>query len=728
MFKRSLLLLIIFSTNLLTSALSKDILLIHSYHRGYKWSDDVSRVVEKHFDKSADTYLTTVYMDTKKIATQLYFDRLFELFEEQFRGREFDLIVAVDNNALEFVIRYHPHLFKGLPVVFLGINNFDEAMIYENNMRSYITGVVEEVDIRNNIDLILKIHPDLEKLLIINDRSRTGQAIRRDIYRVLPEFEDRLTFEYIDNIEIENLKRKVENLPKNTAILWVLLFKDKAGKFFTYKESLRQIKGVSQVPIYGLWDFYLGEGIVGGLLTSAAAQANSVIGMIEAIFKGTTPREIPILTKSPNRYMFDYRMLKKNNIRVPDEIEIYRKINMPFSFYEKHKYIIWLAVFVVTVIVVILILLIVSATRRKKSEIALTNQLKFVSVLMDSMPNPIHYKNLKGEYIGCNKAFVDLLGKTKQEVLGRSVFDFFSSEWAQEQTNKDKELLKSRATDNFEGTLHFEDGSSRVMTLNKTVYSNIDGQIGGIVTVMDDVTERNQQKQFLIQRSKLAEVGEMVTAIAHQWNEPLVELSAILQDIEFSYSQGEMNSDMMKDFVKESMIQIQYMSQTHKDFRNFLKPSTKKAIFCAKKALDEVLEIVERQLFYSHIKLSITCKDSSVQVFGYENEFKQVLLNIINNAKNKITTTKKGQSITIHVEAKRDKTLIEISDDSGAIPEDIIDFVFDPYFTTSKDGTGFGLYMAKIIIEEKMDGEISVHNYLDSVIFSIIVPSKERLK
>ena len=202
MFKRSLLLLIIFSTNLLTSALSKDILLIHSYHRGYKWSDDVSRVVEKHFDKSADTYLTTVYMDTKKIATQLYFDRLFELFEEQFRGREFDLIVAVDNNALEFVIRYHPHLFKGLPVVFLGINNFDEAMIYENNMRSYITGVVEEVDIRNNIDLILKIHPDLEKLLIINDRSRTGQAIRRDIYRVLPEFEDRLTFEYIDNIEI----------------------------------------------------------------------------------------------------------------------------------------------------------------------------------------------------------------------------------------------------------------------------------------------------------------------------------------------------------------------------------------------------------------------------------------------------------------------------------------------------------------------------------------------
>lgn len=725
---KSFLLLVIFVSNLLASTLSKDILLIHSYHRGYKWSDDISSVIEKHFDKSANIYLTTVYMDTKKIATQLYFDKLFELFEEQFKGRGFDLIVAADNNALEFVIRYHPHLFQGLPVVFLGINNFDEAMIYENNMRSYITGVVEEVDIRKNIDLILKIHPDLEKLLIINDHSRTGQALRRDIFRVLPEFKDRLKFEYIDSIDIENLKKKTESLTEKMAILWVLLFKDKTGKFFTYKESLKQVKNASQVPIYGLWDFYLGEGIVGGLLTSATAQADSAIKMIEAIFEGTAPREIPILTKSPNKYIFDYDRLREHGIKIPSDIEVYKKINMPFSFYEKYRYFIWLAIFVVTTIVSVLVLLIIGVAKRKRSEVALTNQLKFVNVLMDAMPNPIHYKNLKGEYIGCNKAFADLLNKTKHEVLGQSVFEFFSQEWAQEQANKDRELLKSRATDFFEGTLHFQDGSSRVMTINKTVYSNIDGRIGGIVTVMDDVTQKNQQKQFLIQRAKLAEVGEMITAIAHQWNEPLVELSAILQDIEFSYSQGQMNSDMMKGFVKESMIQIQYMSQTHKDFRNFLKPSTKRVIFCAKKALNQVLEIVERQLFYSHIELSVICEDDFVQVFGYENEFKQVLLNIINNAKNKITTAKKGQSIAIHVEAKRDKTFIEISDDAGAIPEDIIGFVFDPYFTTSKDGTGFGLYMAKIIIEEKMDGEISVRNYLDSVVFSITVPNKEKLK
>ena len=704
----------------------KNILLVHSYNRGYKWSDDISKVMEQRFEKSGKTSLTTVYMDTKKVATPLYFDRLFELYEEQFRDRGFDLVIAADNNALEFVTRYHEHLFKDLPVVFLGINNFDEAMIYENNMRSYTTGVVEAVDIKKNIDLIINIHPNLKKLVIINDRSKTGYAMKRDIFQVLPEYKDRLEFDYVDDIEIKNLKRKIKNLPKNTAILWVLLFKDKTGAFFTHKESLRQIREVSSTPIYGLWDFYLGEGIVGGVLTSATAQAYSAAKKIDKILKGADPRKIPILKKSPNRYMFDYNELKKYHITIPDDIKIYEVANKPFSFYEEYKYLVWTTLSIIMIISGILVLLATNVVRRKKSELALSNQLKFADDLMDTIPNPMNYKNLDGQYIGCNKAFAKLLGKSKEEVLGKSVFDFFPKEWAKEQRHKDIELVQNEATDNFEMTLHLPNGNSRVMTYNKTVYSNIDGKIGGIVTIMDDITQRNQQKQFLIQQSKLAEMGEMVGAIAHQWNEPLVELSAILQDMEFSYTQGEMDENMMRNFVNESMVQIQYMSQTHKDFRNFLKPSNEKVTFCAKKALNEVLEIIGRQIFYSHIKLNVTCRDDYVEVFGYENEFKQVLLNIINNAKSKIIEKKKGKNITIIVEAKKDSSTIKISDDAGAIPKHIMELIFDPYFTTKKNGTGLGLYMAKVIIEDKMNGKVDAYNYYDNAVFNITVPNKEK--
>lgn len=716
----------LFSTiSLYAQLVPKDILLIHSYHRGYKWTDDISKVFEHRFEKQGDAYLTTVYMDTKKVATPLYLDKLFELYKEKFKDREFDLIVVVDNNALEFVTRYHEQLFKNLPVVFLGINNFDEAMIYKNSMRSFTTGVVEEVDIKKNIDLILKIHPDLEKLIVINDRSKTGYAMKRDIFQVLPEYNNRFEVDYIDNMNIEDIKTRIKVLPKKSAILWVLLFKDKAGKYFTHKESLRQIREVSPRPIYGLWDFYLGEGIVGGVLTSATAQAYSALRKVDKILKGADPKNVPILMKSPNKYMFDYNELQEYNIKVPGNIPVYEEINRPFSFYREYKHLVWVVVSILSAIIAILILLATNVVRRKKSEIALTNQLKFLGVLINAIPNPINYKNLNGQYIGCNVAFANLLGKKKEDIIGKSVFDFFPKEWAIEQRDKDRELLKNMSTDNFEKTLHLPNGTVRVLTYSKTVYTNIDGEIGGIVSVMDDVTERNQQKQFLIQQSKLAEMGEMVAAIAHQWNEPLVELSAILQDIEFSYTQNEMSERKMKDFVNESIIQIQYMSQTLKDFRNFLKPSTHKDIFCAKKALDEVLEIVGRQIFYAHIKLSVTCKEDFVQVYGYENEFKQVLLNIINNAKNKITKNDLGKNLLISVKSRENDAQIKISDDGGAIPKEIIPFIFDPYFTTNEDGTGLGLYMAKVIIEDKMDGKIDVYNYFNRVIFNIVVPNKE---
>ena len=725
MFLRFIFALFLVSVSLNAQQIPKDILLIHSYHRGYKWSDDISKVFEKRFEKQNDAYLTTIYMDTKKVTTPLYFDKLFDLYNEKFKNRNFDLIIAADNNALEFIIRYHKYLFKNLPVVFLGINNFNSSMIYENNMRSYTTGVVEEVDIKKNIDLILKVHPDLEKLVIINDRSRTGYAMKRDIFEVIPQYNNKFKVEYIDNMDIEDLRQRVKVLPKKSAILWVLLFKDKAGKYFTHKESLRKIREVSTRPIYGLWDFYLGDGIVGGVLTSATAQAYSALKKIDKILKGANPKNIPILTKSPNKYMFDYNELKEYNIKIPDEVYTYEEINRPFSFYTEYKHLVWLILSILFVITAILILLATNVVRRKKSEVALTNQLKFLGVLINAIPNPINYKNLNGQYIGCNQAFSNLLGKDKDDIIGKSVFDFFPKEWAIEQRNKDRELLKNRSTDNFEKTLHLPDGTIKVLTYSKTVYTNIDGDLGGIVSVMDDVTERNQQKQFLIQQAKLAEMGEMVAAIAHQWNEPLVELSAILQDIEFSYTQNEMSEMKMKDFVNESMIQIQYMSQTLKDFRNFLKPSTQKNIFCAKKSLDEVIEIIGRQIFYAHINLSVTCKEDFVPVYGYENEFKQVLLNIINNAKNKITNNSQGKNIIISVKSREYDTQIKISDDGGSIPKDILPFVFDPYFTTSKEGTGLGLYMAKVIIEDKMNGKIDVYNYFNRVIFNIVVPNKE---
>ncbi len=360
----------------------------------------------------------------------------------------------------------------------------------------------------------------------------------------------------------------------------------------------------------------------------------------------------------------------------------------------------------------------------------LSTELSFEDVLLDSLPNPVYYKDTNGRFIRCNSSFAKLIHKKKQEIIGKLAYSFFSKEISERHKLIDENIMKTlgRNDDRIAYTNPF--GEIRYLNLSKAVYLNDDGIVGGIVCVMTDITERIKEKEFLIQQSKLAEMGEMIASIAHQWHEPLIELSALVQKIELLYSINKIDEIYMTNFVKNSMKQIKYMSETLSDFRNFLKPSYKKQKFDIKNVIREVLEIVGRQIFYFNIHVSLEYLPSNEKfyIFGYKNEFKQVLLNIINNAKNKIIRRNEeiefNAKIIILVEKKDKYTLIQIKDNGGAIDNNIVDKIFDPFFSTKVDGTGFGLYLAKLIIEDKMFGKISVKNNNGFVVFSIKLPDK----
>ena len=727
---RYFLLFSIFFISFLQASQNKEVLLIHSYHKGYAWTDDISSAIEKSFKEHKNIELTTVYMDSKRIDDSIYLDNLAKLYKQQFSNRPFDLIIISDNNAFDFISKYYEYLFKDTPVLFCGINDYNKDSLEKLYFKD-ISGVAEAVDVERNFELISKLHPNIKNLLIINDKSITGLAVKKDLTKIIEKYKKEFDIEYTDNLEISDLKTKVSNLEKgNSAILFVLLFKDTTGKYFTYKQSFEEVRKVSKVPIYGLWDFYLNSGMVGGLLTSAVAQGQTVSKMAIEVLNGKDIKDIPVVEESPNIYIFNYNELKRFNIDIPKYIENPIIINEPSSIYKEHKNFFIITIIIILLLSIIVVILKVNIKRREKLELELSNRIEFDKVLLDTIPNAIYYKNIDGKFLGCNTAFGTLVNSTREEIIGKTAFDFFPEKIAMINTQIDKELLKTFTTNSSEFTFYTPSNEMKHIVLNKAVYKNIDGTIGGIVCIMDDMTERIQQKQFLIQQSKLAEMGDMIAAIAHQWNEPLVELSALVQDIQTSYLLNELKDNDVQSFVNDSMVQIKYMSKTLSDFRNFLKPSTKKVLFSISKALNEINEIIGKQVFYSNINMSFNYKNENEEllIYGYENEFKQVLLNIINNAKNKIIEknlpiNKKG-SIDINIKRCEESNMIEIIDDAGAIDEKIINSIFEPYFTTKEDGMGLGLYMAKIIIEDKMKGTINVRNYKNCVIFTINLPFK----
>ncbi len=234
------------------------------------------------------------------------------------------------------------------------------------------------------------------------------------------------------------------------------------------------------------------------------------------------------------------------------------------------------------------------------------------------------------------------------------------------------------------------------------------------------VENLRQQEYMLIQQSKMAAMGEMIGLIAHQWRQPLNAIGLNVQDLRDAYACGELNDKYMERAVDITMNQVSFMSKTIDDFRNFFMPSKKKVRFNVKSAVEELTSMIVQIFKNNDIDVSIKAeRDTTLFTEGYPNEFKHVILNILNNSRDAITSKRdtgttpiQGQiEINIGNNREGDKIIISMRDNGGGIPEHIIDKIFEPYYTTKgKEGTGIGLYMSKTIIETNMGGTLTVRN------------------
>ena len=233
--------------------------------------------------------------------------------------------------------------------------------------------------------------------------------------------------------------------------------------------------------------------------------------------------------------------------------------------------------------------------------------------------------------------------------------------------------------------------------------------------------EIRQKDQMLIQQSRQASMGEMINSIAHQWRQPLNNLGLIIQNIKVSYELGQLTLEEMTVENNRAMETILFMSRTIDDFRNFFRSDKQKVVISVGELLNRTLSMVSDSLQYQNITIDLDVH-SDVTAFGYPNEYCQVLLNILSNAKDVLTERKVvSPRIVIRAFCEAGRSVVTIGDNGGGIDEAVLARVFDPYFSTKAvgKGTGIGLYMSKVIIEQNMAGTLSARNSGDGAEFRI---------
>jgi len=244
--------------------------------------------------------------------------------------------------------------------------------------------------------------------------------------------------------------------------------------------------------------------------------------------------------------------------------------------------------------------------------------------------------------------------------------------------------------------------------------------------IQEEINKRTNQEKLLIQQSKLAEMGNMIENIAHQWRQPLSEINAILMNLETRYKFNNFNEKSIEESVKECNDITSYMSNTISDFQNFFKPSKTKENFDVIEACKKASSILSPSLKNNNITFSCNYDNNQKKILGYPNEFSQAILNILNNAKDALIQRDiKNPFINVMIKSGKKFALIKIEDNAGGIKEENLEKIFEPYYTTKhlKQGTGIGLYMCKTIIENNMNGILNVKNTKEGACFTIKLKS-----
>jgi PAS domain S-box-containing protein len=232
-----------------------------------------------------------------------------------------------------------------------------------------------------------------------------------------------------------------------------------------------------------------------------------------------------------------------------------------------------------------------------------------------------------------------------------------------------------------------------------------------VVRIAEAVSEQRRMDQIAIVQDRRAAMGEMIANIAHQWRQPLNVLGLNLQDLSLAYGKAEFTKEYLKASVSQSMQLIMHMSHTIDDFRNFFKVNKEKVTFSVNQVIRKTLALVEES-FKEQMVCTVFNSKSDPKVVGYPNEYAQVLLNVLINSRDALVGNSIDDArIVIQSFTEAGKSIVTITDNAGGITREIIDRVFDPYFTTKgSKGTGIGLFMSKTIIEKNMGGTLTVHN------------------
>ena len=342
----------------------KHILVLNSYHRGFKWTDDtVTSFLETLESLSPEhKYAFYIeYLDWKKYPTQKNIENMYANLRYKYGSKPIDLIVATDDKALELAIDYRQEQLKNIPIVFTGVSQ-DSFKLLSNDEEN-ITGVIENIDLEPTIQIAKLIKPDFNKIYTIHDFTESGIAMNKEVSSTVKSIDESLNCIALPPMAVDDIIASVKGLPNDSVVLITTFYRDAQGLIVENSEFASLISKYSNVPVFSLYDFYLGYGVIGGAVLQGSKQGELAAKLANDYFDDKNLKSLTPVVNPKTEVIVDYNEITKYKVdinKLPKDTVI---LNKPLSFKESNPEAYYL-VMTVIFLLIILVLSLIYYTRR----------------------------------------------------------------------------------------------------------------------------------------------------------------------------------------------------------------------------------------------------------------------------------------------------------------------------------------------------------------------------
>ncbi len=440
----------------LSSDRAARVLVLHSYHAGYPWTDGLAAgLAEGLGGAGRSVEVFAEYMDAKRFHDEASLARVRDLLTGKYAGIRLDLLIATDNPAFTLATELRNAMFPGLPIVFAGLNGYSEAI---RSAHQPVTGVAENEDILGTLEAAMAVFPAAGRAVIITDGDVSGIAHRQRAGTAALQLGGRLRFEFWNDMPIEDLEAHARGLAEQTILLPLGVARTRTGDVVSTETVVSRLASAGDNPVFSAWSFALGHGAVGGCMIDGPSHGREAARLALRVLAGEPAEAIPVVGESANPLMFDHNQLERFSVRarlVPVGGII---LNRPATLLERNPSLLSSALAALAVLVVTVAALIADIIRRKRLEALLREREGWLRSTTDLVPLAIAITDFESDVVlYCNQRYAQQAGLPADQVIGRRSLDVLC---ARESDRRDLlgHLDATGAADQIEYKAHAADG------------------------------------------------------------------------------------------------------------------------------------------------------------------------------------------------------------------------------------------------------------------------------